>query len=475
MDNCGNLGTMASLGDDPTKPGEPCGPCGCHEGRCVDKCCGDRICDVSGGEDCLTCPGDCGAILPEVQCKDNRRVRFNACGAVAETVEVCGPCGCRNEGCIQHCCGDGLCELDESDRPETCQTCRKDCEVKRDHLVCGEDEEHADGAVYWFSNCEEKQEDGLVEVCGVCGCEDGEKCVAVEPQHEKRCEKDSAHPDGAVWWYNNCDQRQDDLGTVETCNGCGCDGDKCDTTSHCCNGTCEPELGENCKTCGSECGCAGVCQPDGSCCTPNCDGKECGDNGCGGQCSPGCTGDNVCQSGVCVELPSCGRNGCQSDKGENCSTCPQDCRCDQGVCVDGECRCLWKSPGKYLYVTNQSDDAIDVVSGDCSCTGSTLFNGLASHSSGFSPSTPTMLSVSFHGVSCLDGCVDSSLNYCDGSSCCILFQNYGPLTDALCQIFLDAEESISDPAVVALLNANGRTLKNKVDDLLATHGVDCGW
>ena len=40
----------------------------------------------------------------------------------------------------------------------------------------------------------------------------------------------------------------------------------------------------------------------GAQCVPHCTGKECGDDGCGGQCEPGCAPDQTCSaSGVCVE------------------------------------------------------------------------------------------------------------------------------------------------------------------------------
>src|SRR5262245_8173859 len=35
-------------------------------------------------------------------------------------------------------------------------------------------------------------------------------------------------------------------------------------------------------------------------CTPNCAGKLCGDDGCGGVCGVACSGDRVCQDGACV-------------------------------------------------------------------------------------------------------------------------------------------------------------------------------
>eukprot|EP01065_Artemidia_motanka_P019082 TRINITY_DN2255_c0_g1_i6.p1 TRINITY_DN2255_c0_g1~~TRINITY_DN2255_c0_g1_i6.p1 ORF type:complete len:932 (+),score=310.08 TRINITY_DN2255_c0_g1_i6:82-2877(+) len=52
------------------------------------------------------------------------------------------------------------------------------------------------------------------------------------------------------------------------------------------------------------------CQMDkpGAVCTPNCWGKECGDDGCGGQCNPGCdvsAGEKCSSAGKCV-APTCG-------------------------------------------------------------------------------------------------------------------------------------------------------------------------
>ena len=32
----------------------------------------------------------------------------------------------------------------------------------------------------------------------------------------------------------------------------------------------------------------------GLCCVPDCDGKVCGDDGCGGECQPGCAAEEVC-------------------------------------------------------------------------------------------------------------------------------------------------------------------------------------
>lgn len=72
-------------------------------------------------------------------------------------------------------------------------------------------------------------------------------------------------------------------------------------------GSSDPGCIPNCtgKECGND-GCGGSCGncPNGSCiaqecvCIPNCAGKDCGDNGCGGNCGP-CTGGQCSTLGKC--------------------------------------------------------------------------------------------------------------------------------------------------------------------------------
>ncbi|MFC1611430.1 PKD domain-containing protein, partial [Myxococcota bacterium] len=114
-------------------------------------------------------------------------------------------------------------------------------------------------------------------------------------------------------------------------------------------------------------------------CTPDCAGKECGDDGCGGSCGS-CVDPFLCQSGTCecpegledcsgtcVDLQTnndhCGEcdNGCETDAvcilgvcsptcgdticdgADNCENCPSDCPtagdevCCSGVLHSGEC------------------------------------------------------------------------------------------------------------------------------------------
>ena len=80
-------------------------------------------------------------------------------------------------------------------------------------------------------------------------------------------------------------------------------------------------------------------------CTPACDDKDCGDDGCGGSCGD-CEGDDACDSGVCTPPPecvpacdgkTCGDDGC----GGSCGTCDDP----NTICVNSNC-CLPDCAGK---------------------------------------------------------------------------------------------------------------------------------
>lgn len=71
-------------------------------------------------------------------------------------------------------------------------------------------------------------------------------------------------------------------------------------------------------------------------CTPSCNGKECGDDGCGGSCGE-CGGGKACKDGKCAEActpdcldKECGEDGC----GGVCGSCPAGKTCGPlGKCV----------------------------------------------------------------------------------------------------------------------------------------------
>lgn len=95
---------------------------------------------------------------------------------------------------------------------------------------------------------------------------------------------------------------------------------------------------------------------DGECvdCIPDCTGKECGDDGCGGSCGE-CAGPPFgCQAGACVCLPDCGGKECGDD---GCSGSCGQCNGEQELCVGGTCQCQPACAGK--------DCGIDGCGGDC--------------------------------------------------------------------------------------------------------------
>lgn len=148
----------------------------------------------------------------------------------------------------------------------------------------------AEGVTYWLDSCGSIEE--AKEMCG-CGCNsddtDCEDCTDLP------C---SSNPDCPTGWV--CD-----LGTNK-CKQQGC-------TSNL-----------DCPT-GFFCNASGVCERET--CEPQCAGKCCGSNGCGGTCPNACVPGEVCDLGTCQ---------CKQDV--SCTTnedCPPDFYCDLTV---NECK-----------------------------------------------------------------------------------------------------------------------------------------
>ena len=117
----------------------------------------------------------------------------------------------------------------------------------------------------------------------------------------------------------------------------------------CHNGACC--VPQSCSAIGKECGsgwddgcggkknCGGCsvqpnsyCTQSGIClCTPDCGGKECGSDGCGGNCG-GCGYGVMCWEGACC-VPECGAGDCGSDGcGGQCGLCDETEVCHMGKC-----------------------------------------------------------------------------------------------------------------------------------------------
>ena len=87
------------------------------------------------------------------------------------------------------------------------------------------------------------------------------------------------------------------------------------------------------------CGTDGLCF-DGACCVPQCDGLECGDDGCGGSCGTCPEVAPICDHGTCALTCSpdcqdlaCGPDGCEG----SCGSCHCGETCDDGHCVFHAC------------------------------------------------------------------------------------------------------------------------------------------
>ncbi len=114
--------------------------------------------------------------------------------------------------------------------------------------------------------------------------------------------------------------------------------------------------GPNPKANGTSCGNGGrICQA-GTCCTPNCSGKQCGTDGCNGSCGS-CTGGKTCQSGQCV----CAPDNTTACSGKQCGTAVNNCgstvscgNCGGGqTCQNGQCVTACKTPGQTCQEDNQ--------------------------------------------------------------------------------------------------------------------------
>ncbi len=373
----------------PDDCGGQCGVCPlqhvCDAGACicVPDCAGKQCGDDGCGGSCGECEGQCVGylchlgpgceVLEEPFCGD---CDCQACVCsfdafccevswdsicVGECIEGCGGCA------VMDNCGDDVCEGYES-----CINCPEDCGCD-DPSVCFQNSCCAP----WCGgmNC---GDDGCGGVCGSCDeasiCEGG---VCLQPDTGPGCVVTEGVPgcDGCeceecvcaldAWC---CTNQWDTVCVGECTKECGA----CQLATECGNGLCEP--GEDCGACPGDCpckpgywcnqdvcqegecptqcdglecgedGCGGVCGVcpdemsycyDGLCfadCKPVCEGKTCGDDACGGVCGE-CGEGDVCLEDNCCS-PWCGGKNCGFDGcGGLCGECGEGEACTDGVCI----------------------------------------------------------------------------------------------------------------------------------------------
>ncbi|MCB9526878.1 MAG: chitobiase/beta-hexosaminidase C-terminal domain-containing protein [Myxococcales bacterium] len=288
-----------------------------------------------------------GVYVDQGPCADGELCRRGACEAETCTPD-CARRECGDDGCGATCgtceagetcsvagaceppapaCGDGICGAGE-----TCGACPADC-------GCGEGFSCQGGqcVAVCVPDCDGR-------VCGTDGC--GGRCGDC-PAGDVCDEDGQCGPPPASCGDATCD-------AGESCLNCPADCGVC-----CGDGACTAAHGENCATCLADCRCPGGQRCDVetfqcvAACVPDCQGRVCGDNGCGGRCGdcpgaqvcdrdgrcnppPAQCGDDTCDAGEdCQNCPAdcgacCGDARCDAAVGESCATCPVDCRCPQG-------------------------------------------------------------------------------------------------------------------------------------------------
>ena len=341
--------TAKECGDDGC--GTPCGTCqagtSCEQGECLpDECipdCTGKQCGNNG------CGGTCGQCTEPLTCSAGKCVEGGGAGCAPQETAGCGGCACEacvcemdafccetqwDSLCADECaqcgfcgeeeCGNGLCAGEEN-----CTSCPQDC-------GCPAGTKCAAGECVCQPSCNGKQcgDDGCGGTCGACGA--GKVCVDYE------C-VDGTPGDGCT------------VSPTPGCGGCACEACVCSMDAYCCQSSWDDICVDECKTqcggCGgSELGkfgdpctkhgecessvcaldwefctefCLEDCPPGFTCllwedlppdvfyvclpeCLPECTGKECGDDGCGGNC------------GDCLEYQECIVGKCHGEEPATC-------------------------------------------------------------------------------------------------------------------------------------------------------------
>jgi hypothetical protein len=298
--------------------GNPCTDDECSSGQCLnwnnsDSCddglfcngadtCSGGVCThagnpCSGGDSCNETTNSCDSCTTNADCNDGNVCTTDTCSSgQCSNVNNSASCDdglfcngadtCSSGSCSSHAgdpCGSDIC----NESTNACDPAGGDCD---NNNICdtgnGED----------CSNCP-----GDCGVCGSGGC-DGSHCGFTFCSASCPCTYGQADCDSNADCVDNlvCGwQKGEDFGcdpsdAVDSCVPIG----EANIDGYCGDGTCYDygDADEDETNCPQDCG-AG--------CTPDCSGKNCGDDGCGGSCGT-CSGDQVCNSGICEDPASSG-------------------------------------------------------------------------------------------------------------------------------------------------------------------------
>jgi len=300
---CGDDGCGGNCGD--CQPDETCDAGQCVPGACVPACDG-KECGPDG------CGGSCGACAAGQLCTPQGTCDTAPCVPVCDG-KTCGDDGCGGScgSCPsgQTCNAQGQCEAGACVPACDGKTCGDDgcggsCGSCPDGQTCNAQGQCEAGACSPACDGKACGDDGCGGSCG--SCPSGQTCNA-----QGQCEAGACVPacDGKACGDDGCGGSCGSCPTGQTCNAqgqCGAVAPGCGdlTADGVCEGTvvrwCENDTvqtfdcADQGKTCGTVPGVGSTCV---ELCTPSCDGKNCGDDGCGGSC------------GACPPGQTCGDDG----------------------------------------------------------------------------------------------------------------------------------------------------------------------
>ena len=370
-------------------------------------------CDSSFG--CLNLPDQGTGCDDESECTDNDACDSggNCVGQAVScddsnscTTDSCQPAtGCLNDPAPGDACDDqNACT--EMDTCDGAGACGGDAIVCADELDCTEDScDSVQGCLFTPSPVDAECEDGdsctLGDTCdGSGGCQAGastdcgsDPCMVYTCDELGQCLPPEEKPD-CCKLDSECNEAGGEFCFDNACCAPECAGKQCGSDG--CGGLCGVGPSDGCVT-------EKVCF-EGSCCAPNCTNppKSCGDDTCGGFCGEGpqdgcpdgqvCTGSFDCCTPFCVGR-ECGDDTCAG----NCGDCDPGFKCnDQFQCEICVPDCVAKDCGD------------DGCGGNCgSCTVEQVC-----HAGGWC-CTPQC-----GGVECGDDGCGGSCGDCEGSDVC---------------------------------------------------------